>query len=147
MLRLFYCDIFPFSLSLFCSSPSHTKDPGSHLKRIISQLESELHILGDCVATLSEVSAVGTLDCKMVLGHIPAVAIYDITGSPDDVQHLCSLSRLFRSLINVDWLTNCLATGIRTASQRVNEFGTIVGHEQEWKKVIDSKSFETLVDR
>lgn len=117
----------------------------------MSLLESELQFLGDCVAVLARSSAVNSaadsLDCNMLLGSIPPDAFYNLTESPGDIKHILSLSRLFRSLINVDWLTNCLATCIRMASLKANEFGSIVGHEQEWKKEIDSKSFKTLVNR
>jgi hypothetical protein len=113
----------------------------------MSLLESELQFLGDCVAGLARNSAVDALDCNMLLGNIPPDAFYNLTESPDDMKYIFSLSRLFRSLINVDWLTNCLANCIRTASQKANEFGSTVGHEQEWKKEIDSKSFKTLVNR
>lgn len=129
------------------SFPSQTRDPGIHLTKIMSKLESEIHLLGDSISSLARNSAVDPLDCNMLFRSIPPVAIYNLAGSPDDVKHICSLSRLFRSLVNVDWLTNCLATCIRIACQKANEFGFITGHDHEWKKVIDSKSFESLVNR
>ena len=134
-------------LTVLFSHQSQTSDPGRHLKKIMSQLESELHFLGDCVSDLVRNRSEDALDCKMLLENVPLVAIYDLSESPDDKKHISSLARLFRCLINVDWLTKCLATCIRTASQKSNEFGPLGGREQEWKKEIDSKSFESIVNR
>ena len=103
--------------------------------------------LGHSANFLTQKNITDALDCTMLLENVPSLALYNLDDSTDNVNLVNSLSRLFRSLINVDWLINSLATCIGTAGQRSNELGANIGREQEWKKEINSTSFETLINR
>jgi hypothetical protein len=123
---------------------SNTTDPSKLIKKIIGQLESQLDHHANCV---KEFTTVNSLVCDKMLENVPPVALYNLEETNENSQLLVRLSCLFRSTIHVSWLINCLASSIRAACQRGNDLGASIGREREWKKEIESKSFEDLVSR
>ena len=125
---------------------SNTSDPHKLIKKITSRLESQLVYHSQFVKICTNDENSDGLICDNLLEKVPPLALHKLKETFQDIQLIRLLSRLFRSLIHVDWLTHCLANAIRAACQRANEVGA-VGREREWKKEIASKSFESLVDR
>lgn len=123
---------------------SNTTDPSKLIKKIIGQLESQLEHHSDCVKSFTNVNS---LVSDKMLEDVPPVALYNLEATNENSQLLVRLSCLFRSIIHTCWLINCLASSIRAACQRGNDLGASLGREREWKKDIDSKSFEDLVHR
>jgi hypothetical protein len=101
--------------------------------------------IDDCI---KDFTAVNSLICDKLLESVPPVALYDLKETNQDSHLLVvRLSCLFRSVIHISWLINCLATSLRAACQRGIDLGANLGREREWKKEIESKSFEDLVGR
>ena len=78
-----------------------------------------------------------------------AVPFYDLEDSEQNTIFLDSLAALYRSIISIDWLTHCLATTVRAATQRMADMGSILfgRSEREFQKEITSESFKQIIDQ
>lgn len=109
-------------------------------KSIVSRLEVQLSYHDGCTKALQNSNG------DSLLSDVPALPLYKVETNPESQELIGSLSRLFRSVIHIDWLTQTLANSIRAGNQRSDGLGS-VGRAREWKKYLASEPFEGIVDR
>jgi hypothetical protein len=88
------------------------------------------------------------LSAEGVLEYLPRVPLYDAMETEEFRSKAACLSRYLRAVVNLQWLSNLLASVIRAASQSTLEMGTEWGrNDREWKNDISSPRFIKLVSR